>query len=95
MSSEAKSLVQHLLVADRTKRLGCLRGGAADVRMHPWFTRLSWEAVLACHIPAPFIPKVRDASDTSNFDAYPDSDGDTAERLLPADADLFLYFDEL
>jgi protein kinase X len=46
-SVEAKDLIRKLLTADRTKRLGCLRGGAADIREHPWFGRLHWDHVLA------------------------------------------------
>lgn len=33
----AKSLVKHLLVADVTKRYGCLKGGVADIKTHRWF----------------------------------------------------------
>ena len=92
-SLEAKDLVRKLLTADRTKRLGCLRGGAADIREHAWFTKLDWAQVLAASIPAPFVPKVRDEKDTSNFDDYPDSDGDTAGRLSSKEAELFVEFD--
>jgi serine/threonine protein kinase len=30
-------LVLGLLTADRTKRLGCLKGGANDIKTHKWF----------------------------------------------------------
>ena len=54
----AKDLVRRLLTADKTKRIGCLRAGAEDIKSHKWFDRLSWDAVLRCTIPVPFTPKV-------------------------------------
>ena len=54
----AKDLVRRLLTADKTKRIGCLRGGAEDIKAHKWFERLSWDAVLRCTLPVPFTPKV-------------------------------------
>jgi protein kinase X len=53
-----KDLVRRLLTADKTKRIGCLRGGAEDIKNHKWFDRLNWDNVLRCTIPAPFVPKV-------------------------------------
>jgi hypothetical protein len=44
-------------------------------------------------ITAPFIPKVKDEKDTSNFDDYPDSDEDTAGRLTTKELELFAEFD--
>ena len=38
----AKSLVKHLLVADVTKRYGCLKAGANDIKNHRWFKTLDW-----------------------------------------------------
>ncbi len=92
-SAEARDLVKRLLTPDRTRRLGCLFGAARDIKEHPWFAKMSWDAVFNCAIPAPFVPKVRDANDTSNFDDYPDSDGDTAGRLGAKDAELFADLD--
>lgn len=94
-SAEAKDLIRKLLTADRTKRLGCLRGGATDIREHPWYARMDWSAVFNQSIPAPLVPRVKDEKDTSNFDDYPDSDEDTAARLAPKDAELFAEFDSL
>lgn len=92
-SENAKDLIRKLLTADRTKRLGCLRNGAADVKEHPWFAKLNWDTVYACGLVPPHVPRVRDASDTSNFDDYPDSAGDTAGRLTPQEAAQFADLD--
>ena len=74
---------------------GCLRGGASDIKAHPWFAKVVWDDVFHCRVPAPFVPRVRSAKDTSNFDSYPDSDEETpsAKRLAPKEEALFDEFD--
>jgi serine/threonine protein kinase len=74
---EAKSLVKKLLVADLTKRYGCMKGGADDLRKHKWFVspknQFDWEALIQRQLPVPVKPVVASDEDTSNFDPYPDS----------------------
>jgi hypothetical protein len=89
-SSDAKDLVKRLLTSDKSRRLGCLAGGAQDIKDHPWFSKIRWADLLALKTPAPFVPKVKDANDTSNFDSYPDSDGETAGKLSTSDSRLFI-----
>ena len=86
----AKSLIKKLLVADLTKRFGCLKRGPADVTEHKWFSGLSFEDLLAKKLTPPIQPQVNGASDTSNFDAYPD----TLNEAVPfsASADPFSGF---
>eukprot|EP00968_Pinguiococcus_pyrenoidosus_P019102 scaffold2012_cov228-Pinguiococcus_pyrenoidosus.AAC.9 len=71
---KAKSLIKKLLVADLTKRYGCLKNGAADVKNHKWFSDFDFEALLERSLPAPIIPEVKSKTDTSNFDPYPEDD---------------------
>lgn len=81
--------------APASLRAGCLRGGASDIKAHPWFSKVVWDDVFHCRVPAPFVPRVRSAKDTSNFDSYPDSDEETpsAKRLAPKEDALFDEFD--
>lgn len=53
---DAKSLVKHLLVADVTKRYGCLKNGANDVKNHRWFKAIDWYKISQRKVPAPFLP---------------------------------------
>jgi serine/threonine protein kinase len=92
---KAKDLIRRLLTADRTKRLGCLRNGAEDVKAHKWFARVDWDAVYGCSIRPPFAPRVKGESDTSNFDDYPDSDEDSARPLNSRERALFAEFDSM
>ena len=95
--TKGKDLIKKLLTHDRTKRIGCLKNGAEDVKNHKWFAKLSWDAVLALEIPAPFVPQVSSADDTHNFDPYPDSKDDPAgeQVLSAADKAAFDYFQTL
>jgi len=72
--ANAKSLVKHLLEADLTKRYGNLKGGVNDIKGHRVFKSLDFTSLLAKQIQAPYIPKVKNNGDISNFSSYPDSD---------------------
>jgi len=89
----AKNLIKKLLVADLTKRFGCLKRGAADVMEHKWFTGLKFDDLLAKKLTPPIQPKVSGPDDTSNFDPYPD----TANEPTPfaAASDPFANFDAI
>jgi serine/threonine protein kinase len=76
----AKSLVKKLLVLDLTRRLGCYKGGADDVKKHKWFNGFDWAALVGKTMEAPIVPNIQSDADTSNFDPYPDS---TEEPPIP------------
>ncbi|KAJ3359522.1 hypothetical protein HDU91_004900 [Kappamyces sp. JEL0680] len=65
-----KDLVKRLLVLDLSKRFGNLKGGVADIKNHKWFTGVDWIKLTNCEIEAPYVPAVRNPSDTSQFDQY-------------------------
>ena len=54
----ARSLIKKLLTADLTKRYGCLKGGANDVKNHKWNLKFDWTSLYHRAIPAPLIPTV-------------------------------------
>ncbi|KAJ1929206.1 cAMP-dependent protein kinase catalytic subunit [Tieghemiomyces parasiticus] len=91
--ASAKDLIRQLLTADRTKRLGNLRNGALDIKQHPWFQAVDWEALMARTTDAPIVPPYKHVGDTSNFDRYPEP---PRETHLQSDVDpyrsLFLDF---
>lgn len=68
----AKDLLKRLLTSDLSKRYGNLKAGSADIKKHKWFAGVDWIKLGKCQIPAPYIPVVRGAGDTSNFDRYPE-----------------------
>jgi protein kinase A len=70
---DAQDLLQRLITADLTKRLGNLHGGSEDVKNHPWFAEVTWERLAKKDIDAPYVPPVKaGVGDTSQFDKYPE-----------------------
>jgi len=71
----AKDFIDKLLCVDPTRRLGCLKGGARDVRAHSWFKVIDFKALEAKELPAPYVPKIKSVTDASNFDFYDQDEG--------------------
>lgn len=69
-SSPAKDLIRKILVLRPTERLGGLANGDWDIRHHPWLATLSQEDMLSKTIRAPWVPKIKSATDCSNFDNW-------------------------
>ncbi|GAA6055635.1 hypothetical protein JCM3770_003390, partial [Rhodotorula araucariae] len=80
----AKDLIRRLLTADLTKRLGNLKGGAEDVKNHPWFEGVDWEAVARREIRAPIIPLTTSPGDASNYERYPATQLESLPGVLRA-----------
>lgn len=75
-------LLTGLLQPDPQRRLGCGAAGAEDVKSHSWFSGVDWDALVRKQIQAPFIPPVRHAGDTSNFEEYPEEDFNDQSTIL-------------
>lgn len=75
----AKNLIKKLLTADLTKRYGCLKGAAEDIKKHKWFNSLDFTALYNRALSPPIVPRVKGETDTSNFDPYPDSPEEAPE----------------
>jgi serine/threonine protein kinase len=71
---ELQCLLTGLLIADPGRRLGCGAGGAGEVKSHGWFTGVDWAAAQKRELAAPFVPPVKHAGDTGNFEEYPEDD---------------------
>jgi len=66
-SDEAKSLIKGLLARNPQHRLGAYQD-AAEIKSHPFFANINWEALANKQSPPPFKPNVISADDTSCFD---------------------------
>ncbi|CAM6092705.1 unnamed protein product [Calypogeia fissa] len=69
-SDSAKDLIKKLLEADLTKRIGCLKSGATEVKSHAWFSTLDWNNVMLKKDVPPIRPKVSGPEDSTCFDDY-------------------------
>lgn len=68
LSPNVRSLLEGLFKKEPDKRLGGGPNDAEDIKKHPWFDGLDWDALLRKEIPAPFVPIIKEDTDVSNFD---------------------------
>jgi protein kinase X len=87
----ARDLVRKFLTADRTRRIGCMREGAEDIKQHKWFRTVDWAKCFNRKLKPPYVPGFKSPDDTSNFDKYPDSN-DKQVDLSDKDKALFEDF---
>lgn len=59
MSADAKDLITKLCEPDPLKRIGNLKGGASEVRSHPWFKDLDFDKMYRRELKGPIIPQLR------------------------------------
>jgi len=69
-----RTLVKKLLTADLGKRYGNLKNGVEDIKKSKYLGAMDWTEYLAKALPSPYKPQVKSATDTSNFEEYPDSE---------------------
>lgn len=68
LSTEAISVMRRLLKRNPERRLGASERDAEDVKKHPFFRAIDWNALLAKKVKPPFVPTIRGREDVSNFD---------------------------
>ncbi|XP_026552045.1 serine/threonine-protein kinase N1 isoform X1 [Pseudonaja textilis] len=68
LSTEAIGIMRRLLRRNPERRLGSSERDAEDVKKHPFFRSIEWEALLARKIKPPFVPVIKGREDISNFD---------------------------
>eukprot|EP00163_Fabomonas_tropica_P010340 TRINITY_DN2044_c1_g1_i4.p1 TRINITY_DN2044_c1_g1~~TRINITY_DN2044_c1_g1_i4.p1 ORF type:complete len:221 (-),score=79.44 TRINITY_DN2044_c1_g1_i4:73-735(-) len=66
LSKNIQDLLSKLLTKDPTQRLGY--NGADEIKSHPWFSGLKWDAIFNKQIKPPLNPKVKGDQDTRNMD---------------------------
>lgn len=68
LTKEAKEICKAFLNKEPEKRLGSGSTGELDIKNHPFFRRIDWRRLEALEIQPPFVPCIRDAYSTENFD---------------------------
>ncbi|KAF1326024.1 Agc protein kinase, partial [Globisporangium splendens] len=68
LSVQAKDLLSKLLERDPTKRLGTGPDDAGEIKNHPFFAEIQWDALALGQVPVPWRPTFSGAEDTSQFD---------------------------
>lgn len=84
ISQKAQNLIKKLCRDNLAERLGYQRGGIEDIMKHKWFDGFNWLGLRSRTLPAPYVPKIASAIDTSNFDSY---SPDTSEVPIDTSGD--------
>lgn len=67
LSEDAKDIIRKLLDRNVQNRLGSKRG-LEEIKAHPFFNFIDFDAILNKKLPAPFIPTINDSTDVQYFD---------------------------
>ena len=67
LSEEAKDVIRKLLEKNPKKRLGS-QNGIEEIKKHPFFASLDFDAIVEKKIKAPFIPELANDTDVQYFD---------------------------
>ena len=90
LSPNCVDLLQGLLKKEVGDRLGCQDNGVDDIKNHPWFSIVDWDALLEKKIIPPFKPKLSSPEDTkyvdSEFTELEPVDSATGESILAGSA---------
>ena len=68
LSKNAVSLLESLFIQDPDKRLGSGPDGVNNIKNHPFFSSIDWDAILNMKIKPPFTPKIRSDADVRYID---------------------------
>ena len=64
---DAKTLINHLLVADPKKRYGCLKNGVSDIKNHRLYNDFQWDKLWECSMEAPFLPTIEEGEEITKY----------------------------
>lgn len=68
MPRDSVDILKKLLTREPDARLGCGPTDALEIMRHPFFADINWDDVYHKRVKPIFVPTLRDATDTSNFD---------------------------
>ncbi|XP_060728434.1 cGMP-dependent protein kinase 1a isoform X1 [Tachysurus vachellii] len=76
ITKNAANLIKKLCRDTPSERLGNLKNGVKDIQKHKWFEGFNWDGLRKGTLTPPIIPTVTSATDTSNFDSFPEDNED-------------------
>jgi serine/threonine protein kinase len=83
LSPSAASIIQGLLTKDPALRLGSLAGGSDDILNHEFLKSIDQEKLRRKEITAPFVPKIKNPLDASNFEDWSHLEDKTLNQYPP------------
>lgn len=94
VSQPAQDMIEGLLVKDPAHRLGSLAGGSKDIIDHAFLEAIDTEKLRKKELTAPFVPKVKNLLDTSNFEDWSHLEDKTENKFPPLPRDKEAIFDK-
>ncbi|XP_041481336.1 serine/threonine-protein kinase N2-like isoform X1 [Lytechinus variegatus] len=68
LSTEAVAIMRRLLRRNPLRRLGSSQRDAEDIKMQGFFRNINWDDLLMRRVTPPFVPRIANPEDVSNFD---------------------------
>jgi classical protein kinase C len=69
MPRDSVSILQKLLTREPDQRLGSGPTDAQEIMSQPFFRNINWDDIYHKRVQPPFLPSIKSATDTSNFDS--------------------------
>ncbi|KAJ4285930.1 Serine/threonine kinase [Collariella sp. IMI 366227] len=69
MPRDSVSILQKLLTREPDQRLGSGPTDAQEIMSQPFFRNVNWDDIYHKRVQPPFLPQIKSATDTSNFDS--------------------------
>lgn len=69
MPRDSVSILQKLLTREPDQRLGSGPTDAQEIMNQPFFRNINWDDIYRKRVQPPFVPQIKSATDTSNFDS--------------------------
>ncbi|KZL79329.1 agc pkc protein kinase [Colletotrichum incanum] len=69
MPRDSVSILQKLLTREPDQRLGSGPTDAQEIMNQPFFRNINWDDIYHKRVAPPFMPQIKSATDTSNFDS--------------------------
>lgn len=79
-SSDLKDLIRNLIQTDLSKRYGNLKNGVMDIKGHPYFVDTDFMGIFYHNAKPPYIPKVKNPGDASNYEQWEEEELIISER---------------
>lgn len=67
LSEEGKDFIRQLTFKNKKKRIGA-KGGVEEVKNHPWFEDIDWDAIMKKDTEVPYKPQTDGETYLDNFD---------------------------
>ena len=92
ITNHCQSFIKSLLQKHAHKRLGAFYG-TKNIKSHPFFDNLDWDKLKNMDVEPPYIPKIKNQEDMSNFEYFPSR---TVDEVLIYDPNgaLFKWCDD-